>query len=114
MSDCIFCKIVAGEIPCNKVYETDTVLAFRDIAPMANTHIVVIPKVHAMQSAAEVNKENASLVADCFLAIAEIARQEKLDGGFRVITNAGADAGQTVPHLHFHVLGGEKLPEKLV
>ena len=114
MSDCIFCKIVAGTIPCHKVYETETVLAFRDIAPMAATHIVVIPKTHAMQSAAEVNAENADLVADCFMAIAEIAKQEKLDGGFRVITNAGADAGQTVPHLHFHVLGGEKLPEKLV
>ncbi len=114
MSDCIFCKIVAGEIPCNKVYETETVLAFRDIAPMAAIHIVVIPKAHAMQSAAEVTKENAALVADCFMAIAEIAKQEKLDGGFRVITNAGADAGQTVPHLHFHILGGEKLPEKLV
>ena len=114
MSDCIFCKIVAGEIPCNKVYETETVLAFRDIAPMAATHIVVIPKAHAMQSAAEVTQENAALVADCFMAIAEIAKQEKLDGGFRVITNAGSDAGQTVPHLHFHILGGEKLPEKLV
>ena len=114
MSNCIFCKIVAGDIPCHKVYETDTVLAFRDIAPMAATHIVVIPKAHAMQSAAEVTEENASLVADCFMAIAAIAKQENLDGGFRVITNAGADAGQTVPHLHFHILGGEKLPEKLV
>lgn len=114
MSECIFCKIVAGEIPSNKVYENDTVLAFRDIAPMAPVHIVVIPKAHAMQSAAEVTANNASLVADCFVAIAEIAKQEKLDGGFRVITNAGDDAGQTVAHLHFHILGGQKLPEKLV
>ncbi len=114
MSDCIFCRIVAGEIPCNKVYETETVLAFRDIAPMTPVHIVVIPKVHAMQSAADVTEDNAVLVADCFKAIAVIAKQEKLDNGFRVITNSGADAGQTVPHLHFHILGGEKLPEKLV
>jgi histidine triad (HIT) family protein len=114
MSDCIFCKIVAGEIPCNKVYETETVLAFRDIAPMAAVHIVVIPKAHAMQSAADVDEDNAAWVADCFKAIAAIAKQEKLDNGFRVITNSGADAGQTVPHLHFHILGGEKLPEKLV
>lgn len=114
MSNCIFCKIVAGEIPSNMVYEDDTVLAFRDIAPMAKVHIVVIPKVHAMCSAADVTADNAALVADCFKAIAEIAKQEKLDSGFRVITNSGADAGQTVPHLHFHILGGEKLPEKLV
>ncbi len=114
MSDCIFCKIVAGDIPSNKVYEDDIVLAFRDIAPMAPVHIVVIPKAHVMQSAADVTADNATLVADCFKAIAVIAKQEKLDDGFRVITNSGADAGQTVPHLHFHILGGEKLPEKLV
>ena len=113
MSSCIFCKIVAGDIPCNKVYETETVLAFRDIAPAAAVHIVVIPKAHVMQSLADVTQENVEAVADCVKAIAAIAKQENLDNGFRVITNSGADAGQTVPHLHFHILGGEKLPEKL-
>ncbi len=114
MSDCIFCKIVDGVIPCNKVYENEKVLAFRDIAPLAPVHIVVIPKEHVMQSAADVTAENAVLVGECFCAIAEIAKAENLENGFRVITNSGADGGQTVPHLHFHLLGGEKLPEKLV
>lgn len=113
MDNCVFCRIAAGEIPSQKVYENEKVLAFRDIHPMAPVHIVVIPKEHLLERASEVAPENAAVVADCFLAIAEIARQEKLDGGFRVITNSGEDACQSVPHLHFHILAGKKLPDSL-
>ncbi len=108
MTDCLFCKIVAGEIPSTKVYEDDTVLAFRDIAPQAPTHILVIPKAH-IGSVAEVSKENSGVVAHIFEVIAEIAKAEGLDNGYRVVSNCGADAGQTVHHLHFHILGGRAL-----
>ena len=106
--DCIFCKIAAGEIPSTKVYEDDSVLAFRDIAPMAPTHILVIPKAH-IGSVAEITGENSALVAHIFEVIAKVAAAEGLDGGYRVVSNCGADAGQTVHHLHFHVLGGRQL-----
>ena len=106
--DCIFCKIVAGEIPSNKVYEDDKVLAFRDIAPMAPTHILVIPKDH-IPSVDGVNAENADVVAHIFTVIPRIAEAEGLTGGYRVVSNCGDDAGQTVKHLHFHILGGRKL-----
>lgn len=106
--DCIFCKIVAGEIPSNKVYEDDKVLAFRDIAPMAPTHILVIPKDH-IPSVDGINEENAALVAHIFTVIPRIAEAEGLTGGYRVVSNCGDDAGQTVKHLHFHILGGRKL-----
>lgn len=108
MENCLFCKIVRGEIPSTKVYEDEKVLAFRDIAPMAPTHILVIPKVH-IASVAEVNAENADLVAHIFTVIPQIAAAEKLTGGYRVVSNCGPDAGQTVPHLHFHILGGKTL-----
>ena len=108
MSDCLFCKIIAGEIPSNKVYEDEQVLAFRDIAPQAPTHILVIPKCH-IGSVSEVNGENSGVVAHIFEVIAKIARDEGLEGGYRVVSNCGADAGQTVPHLHFHILGGKPL-----
>lgn len=113
MSDCLFCKIAAGEIPSTKVYEDEKVLAFRDINPQAPVHILVIPKQH-ISSAADINSDNASAVADCFQAIGEIARQEKLDSGFRIISNVGEDAGQTVKHLHFHILAGKNMGENLV
>ena len=106
--NCIFCKIVAGEIPSNKVYEDDKVLAFRDIAPMAPTHILVIPKDH-IPSVDGINEENAALVAHIFTVIPRIAEAEGLTGGYRVVSNCGDDAGQTVKHLHFHILGGRKL-----
>ena len=106
--DCIFCKIVAGEIPSNKVYEDDKILAFRDIAPMAPTHILVIPKEH-IASVNGVNAENAGVVAHIFTVIPKIAEAEGLTGGYRVVSNCGDDAGQTVKHLHFHILGGRKL-----
>lgn len=110
--DCLFCKIVKGEIPSSKVYEDDTVYAFRDINPQAPVHVLVIPKQHICCTNA-VNEENASVVADIFTAIPKIAASEGLDGGYRVITNCGEDACQTVKHLHFHILGGKKLPENM-
>ena len=108
MENCLFCKIVRGEIPSTKVYEDEKVLAFRDIAPMAPTHILVIPKTH-IASVNEVNAENAAIVAHIFTVIPQIAAAEKLEGGYRVVSNCGADAGQTVHHLHFHILGGKEL-----
>ena len=105
---CLFCKIIDGEIPSTKVYEDDLVLAFRDIEPQAPTHILVIPKNH-IGSVNEVNTNNSSVVAHIFEVIPQIAAQEHLDSGYRVVSNCGADAGQTVPHLHFHILGGKTL-----
>lgn len=113
MENCLFCRIAAGEIPSSKVYEDESVFAFRDIAPQAPVHILVIPKAH-FASAGEVTPENSALVAKCFEAIAKIAVQEGLGSGFRVISNCGPDAGQTVPHIHFHILAGRKLGEKMV
>jgi histidine triad (HIT) family protein len=112
MSDCIFCKIAAGEIPSNKLYEDDKIIAFHDLYPQAPVHFLVIPKQH-IASAGEITQDNSNLAAKCFEAIAMLAKQEKLDTGFRVISNCGPDAGQTVPHLHFHVLAGRRLGEKL-
>ena len=106
--DCLFCKIVAGDIPSTKVYEDETVLAFRDIAPMAPTHILVIPKRHS-GSVAEVTGENSDVVAHIFEVIPQIAAAEGLENGYRVVSNCGDDAGQTVKHLHFNILGGKKL-----
>ena len=106
--DCLFCKIVAGDIPSTKVYEDETVLAFRDIAPMAPTHILVIPKAH-IGSVAEITAENSTVVAHIFEVIPQIAKEEGLTEGYRVVSNCGEHAGQTVKHLHFHVLGGKQL-----
>ena len=105
---CIFCKIVAGEIPSTKVYEDETILAFRDINPMAPTHILVIPKAH-IPSVAAITPENSAVVSHLFEVIAAVAQQEGLANGYRVVSNCGPDAGQTVPHLHFHILGGREL-----
>lgn len=106
MENCLFCKIVAGEIPSTKVYEDDRILAFRDINPQAPVHILVIPKAH-IESAACVTPDNSALVAHCFEVIAQLGKE--LEGGFRVVSNCGPNAGQTVPHLHFHILGGAPL-----
>ena len=106
--DCLFCKIIAGDIPSTKVYEDEFVYAFRDINPQAPAHILVIPKLH-IASVAEVSGENSSVVAHIFEAIPKIAEAEGLTGGYRVVSNCGADAGQTVFHLHFHILGGKEL-----
>lgn len=105
---CLFCKIIAGEIPSNKVYEDDLVLAFRDINPQAPVHILVIPKAH-IASVAEVSPENSTVVAHIFEVIPAIAKAEGLENGYRVVSNCGPDAGQTVGHLHFHILGGKEL-----
>lgn len=110
--DCLFCKIIAGEIPSTKVYEDDKILAFRDIAPKAPTHILVIPKTH-IAGVDEITPENSAVVAYIFEKIAEIAKQEGLDGGYRVVSNIGENGGQTVRHLHFHILGGKKLSEEM-
>jgi len=107
--DCIFCKIVNGEIPSKKVYEDEQVYAFYDIEPQAPVHILVIPKQHIMASAREINAENGAVIAHIYQVIAKLAEELKLDGGYRVVTNAGADAGQTVLHLHFHLLAGGTL-----
>ena len=108
MSDCLFCKIVKGDIPSTKVYEDELVYAFRDIAPQAPTHILVIPKVH-IPSVNGVTAENSAVVARIFEVIPQIAAEETLADGYRVVSNCGAHAGQTVHHLHFHILGGQKL-----
>jgi len=102
--DCLFCKIASGKIPSNKLYEDDTVVAFFDIDPQAPVHFLVIPKQH-IGSVAEINSENSSVVAHCFEVIAELAEKQNLKDGFRVVSNVGAIAGQSVPHIHFHVLG---------
>ena len=108
MSDCLFCKIAAGVIPSTKVHEDDMILAFRDIAPQTPTHILVIPKEH-LDSVNAVTAENSGVVAHIFATIPQIAKAEGLENGYRVVTNCGADAGQTVQHLHFHILGGKTL-----
>ena len=112
MSDCIFCKIIAGEIPSTKVYENEYVFAFRDINPQAPTHILVIPKEH-IRGISAITAENSAIAAKCLEACAEIAKQEKLDGGYRIVSNCGADAGQTVFHLHFHILAGQRLSDNM-
>lgn len=106
--DCLFCKIIAGEIPSNKLYEDDRVLAFYDIDPKAPVHFLVIPKEH-IASASEITEANSSVVAHVYEVIARLAAQLGLEKGYRVVTNCGEEGGQTVGHLHFHVLAGRSL-----
>ena len=109
MEGCLFCKIVAGEIPSTKVYEDSEILAFRDIAPQAPQHIVIIPKMH-ISSTNEITAENSHLVAKVFEVAAKIAKSEGFaDKGYRIVNNCGEDGGQTVGHIHFHVLAGRNL-----
>ena len=108
MENCIFCKIIAGAIPSTKVYEDETILAFRDIAPQAPTHILVVPKEH-IEDCNGINAENSAVIAHIFEVIPEIAKAEGLVNGYRVASNTGADSGQTVPHLHLHFLGGKAM-----
>lgn len=103
MNDCLFCKIIVGEIPSTKIYEDEDVYAFADIDPQAPFHAVIVPKKH-IASAAEITDENSFYAAKIFEAVANIAKQENLEQGFRVVTNCGKDGGQTVGHLHFHLL----------
>jgi len=111
--NCLFCKIINGDIPSTKVYEDEYVYAFRDINPQAPVHILVVPKEHIC-CAREISESNSVHVAKCFEAIARIAREEGLDNGYRVINNCGEDGGQSVMHLHFHLVGGVKLSEKIL
>lgn len=111
--DCLFCRIIAGEIPSNKVYEDDAMLAFHDINPEAPVHVLVIPKTH-IPSMDGVSAENSACVAKIFEKIPHIARLAGITNGYRVISNCGDDAAQSVQHLHFHILGGKKLPEHIV
>lgn len=106
--DCIFCKIAAGIIPSNKVYEDDRVLAFYDLDPQAPVHVLIIPKTH-ITSAAEITAENSAVVAHIFEAAAKIAEKLELKDGFRIVSNCGPAGGQSVPHLHFHLLGGRDM-----
>ena len=111
--NCLFCRIIKGDIPSAKVYEDDYVFAFRDINPQAPVHVLVVPKAH-IASMAEVNAENSVYVAKCFEAIAKIADSEGLGDGYRVISNCGENGGQSVMHLHFHLIGGVRLSEKIL
>ena len=108
MDNCLFCKIIAGDIPSNKVYEDELCYAFYDIDPQAPTHFLVIPKSH-ISSAAAVTPENSAVVAHIFEVIPQIAKAEGLEKGYRVVSNCGEHAGQTVQHLHFHILGGKAM-----
>ena len=111
-AECLFCNIIQGGIPSTKVYEDDLCFAFRDIAPQAPTHILVIPKTH-IASANEITPENAALAAHILTVIPKIAAAEGLTGGYRIISNVGGDAGQSVHHLHFHILGGNRLSDQM-
>ena len=113
MENCLFCKIIKGEIPSSIVYQNDDVIAFNDINPQAPVHILVVPKKH-IQCAFDPEASDGKMLSSVFSAIAKIAKENKLDNGFRIINNCGTDGGQTVPHLHFHLLGGQPLGDKVV
>ena len=114
MDDCIFCKIIKGEIPSNKVYEDDEILAFYDINPVAKIHILVIPKKH-IESVAHLTKEDEPLVGKIYSVINKIAEEKGFkESGFKVVTNVGKNGGQEVMHLHYHILAGENLKNKFI
>jgi histidine triad (HIT) family protein len=106
-ADCLFCRIVSGEVPSDRVAETEISLAFRDINPVAPQHVLVVPKRHVADSLADL--DDPVILADMTQLVREIARGDELAGGWRLVTNIGADGGQTVPHLHLHLLGGRKM-----
>lgn len=108
MSDCLFCKIAEGEIPSNKVYEDEQIVCFHDIEPQAPVHVLIVPKKH-IKSLDELTSEDADLISHIMLKIKDIAAELGLEGGYRTVINTGADAFQTVKHLHFHILGKRKL-----
>lgn len=114
MEDCIFCKIIKGEIPSEKVYEDEEILAFKDINPAAPIHILVIPKKH-IAMLTDLTQADEAIVGKIYTTINKIAEQEGFkDEGYRVITNCGKDSGQEVMHIHFHILGGKKLGPKII
>ena len=108
MSDCLFCKIAKGEIPSRKAYEDDRILAFYDLDPQAPVHILLIPKTH-IAGADELTEENSGVVAHIFCVASRLARELGLENGYRIVNNCGADGGQSVRHLHFHLLGGRSM-----
>ena len=112
MADCIFCKIILGEIPSQKVYEDELVYAFNDINPMAPVHILVVPKQH-IPTLLDVNSSNSNLVAHIYEVITKIAKEFNLEDGFRVVSNCNENGCQTVFHIHFHILGGQKLSDQM-
>ncbi len=111
--DCIFCKIIDGEIPSAKYYEDDLVIAIKDVNPQAPFHALIMPKQH-IESALDIDKSNSALISRIFEVAAKIAKENGLDSGFRIINNCGEDAGQTVKHIHFHLLGGIKMSERII
>lgn len=112
--DCLFCKIIKGEIPSTKVYEDENVLAFRDINPVAPVHVLIIPKVH-IENTNEINSENSKYITAIYEKMGDIAKEAGVfETGYRIICNCGEDAGQEVKHLHFHMIGGTKLGLKIV
>lgn len=110
--DCIFCKIVNGEIPSNKLYEDDKIISFYDINPEAKVHFLVVPKEHIC-CADKIDENNSSIIAYIFEKIPMLAKKANITNGYRIINNCGEDACQSVKHIHFHILGGEKLPEHI-
>ena len=112
MNDCIFCKIIDGSIPSKKVYEDEKILAFHDVQPQAPVHVLIVPKEHICCADA-ITEDNAAVVAHIFTKIPAITKSLGLTNGYRIVNNCGEDGGQTVKHLHFHLLGGKKLGEKI-
>ncbi len=112
MEECIFCKIIKGEIPSQKIYEDEQILAFKDINPLAPVHILVIPKKH-IETTNDLTKEDEAVIGKIFTVIKKLAKENNLENGYRVVNNCGEDGGQEVKHLHFHLLGGRKLEMKV-
>ena len=106
--DCIFCKIVQNEISSKKIYEDEEIIAFNDLAPQAPVHVLIIPKVH-IKSADEINNKNKDVIGKIFMVASKIAKEKGLNDGYRIVNNCGEDGGQSVQHLHFHLLGGRKM-----
>lgn len=114
MSDCIFCKIIAGEIPSTTIFENDKVKVFKDINPAAPVHLLIVPKMHIADINA-LDEDNADVIADCMLAVKKAAKMSGIDQrGYRLISNTGKDGGQSVDHLHFHLIGGVAMGERIL
>ena len=111
--DCIFCKIVQNEISSKKIYEDEEIIAFNDLDPQAPVHVLIIPKVH-IKSADEINNKNKDVIGKIFMVASKIAKEKGLNDGYRIVNNCGEDGGQSVQHLHFHLLAGKQLGEKIV
>lgn len=111
--DCVFCKIISGEIPSPRVYEDDVCIAINDIQPKAPVHVLVIPKTHDITCADDITEENSAVIAHIFSVIPKIAEKLGVKGAYRIVNNCGEMAGQTVHHLHFHILGGTQLSDNM-